>query len=428
MKGLSGGWSRWLVRETRRETRTQGAPICRHIGATEDAVSRCVARARRPEPVSGKALRRLALLSAIAATLLLAVVAAAAPPPVDADAYVVQNSGTGEILAAQDEHEHLPMASITKLMTAIVALEHASLDDVATVSKRTAAVGESTINLVPGERVTLRDLIRAALIQSANDAANAIAAFVGHGSVARFVGMMNARARQLGMSDTHFANPDGLDAPGHYSSAADVTKLGRVAMNKPFIRETVRLVDATAAGRQLHNWNDLLATSPNVIGVKTGHTDDAGWSQVAAARGGGVTIYATILGGETREGRNADLSRLLVWGLSRYRTVWAIDGDRVYGNVHTAYGKDPVRLVAAKPALRVVHVERPLVERVVMPVEAALPVRKGQRLGEVQVLENGTVIARSPLVAANAVEKPGAVGRVGFYAGRTLHHLGGLLG
>ena len=128
-------------------------------------------------------MKRLALLSAIAATLLLAVVAAAAPPPVDADAYVVQNSGTGEILAAQDEHEHLPMASITKLMTAIVALEHASLDDVATISKRTAAVGESTINLVPGERVTLRDLIRAALIQSANDAANAIAAFVGRGSV-----------------------------------------------------------------------------------------------------------------------------------------------------------------------------------------------------------------------------------------------------
>ncbi len=181
--------------------------------------------------------------------------------------------------------------------------------------------------------MTLRDLIRAALIQSANDAANAIAAFVGRGSVGRFVELMNARARQLGLADTHFANPDGLDAPGHYSSAADVTKLARVAMNKPFIRETVRLVDATAAGRPLHNWNDLLATSPNVIGVKTGHTDGAGWSQVAAARGGGVTIYATILGGETREGRNSDLSRLLVWGLSRYRTVWAIDGKRVYGTV-----------------------------------------------------------------------------------------------
>ena len=373
-------------------------------------------------------MKRLALLCAIAATLALAVVAAAAPPLVDAEAYVVQNSGTGEVLASHDEHEQLPMASITKLMTAIVALERASLDDVATVSRRTASIGESTINLRPGERVTLRDLIRAALIQSANDAANAIAAYVGGGSVGRFVELMNARARQLGLEDTHFVNPDGLDAPGHYSSAADLTKLARVAMNKPFIRQTVRLVDAEAAGRRVHTWNDLLSSFPRTIGVKTGHTNGAGWSQVAAARGGGVTIYATILGGETREGRNGDLAALLTWGLSQYRTVWAIDGDRTYATARTAYGKPPVRLVAAKPALRVVHVERPLVERVVAPVEVALPVREGQRLGAVQVLARGKVIASSPLVAANTVERPGVVGRVGFYAGRTFDHLGGLLG
>ena len=117
--------------------------------------------------------------------------------------------------------------------------------------------------------------------------------------MARFVALMNARAGQLGLTDTHFVNPDGLDAPGHVSSARDVTKLARVAMNKPFIRSTVRLVEATAAGRQLHTWNDLLSTFPGMIGVKTGHTDDAGWSEVAAARGAGVTIYATLLGGET---------------------------------------------------------------------------------------------------------------------------------
>ena len=371
-------------------------------------------------------MKRVALFLALAAALLLAVVAAAAPPAVDAEAYLVQNSGTGEVLAAADERERLPMASITKLMTALVALDHASLDDVATISRATASIGESTIGLAPGERVPLRDLLRAALIQSANDAANAIAALVGRGSVPRFVELMNDRARQLGLADTHFANPDGLDAPGHYSSARDVTKLARVAMNKPFIRETVRLVTATAAGRQLHTWNDLLTRFPRTIGVKTGHTNGAGWSQVAAARGGGVTIYATILGGETREGRNGDLAALLAWGLSRYRTVWAIDGGRSYGTVRTAYGQAPVRLVAAKPALRVIHVERPLVERVVLPVEVALPVRTGQRLGEVQVVDRGTVIARSPLVAAAGVAKPGVAGRVGFYAGRTLDHLGGL--
>lgn len=369
---------------------------------------------------------RLGLLLALVAALSSAVVAVAAPPPVDAEAYLVQNSGTGEVLASEGERERLPIASITKLMTSIVALERASLDDVATISGQTASIGESSINLRRGERVTLRDLIRAALIQSANDAANAIAAFVGRGSVSRFVAMMNARARQLGLTDTTFVNPDGLDAPGHVSSARDVTKLARVAMNKPFIRETVRLVSATSAGRALYTWNDLLTTFPNVIGVKTGHTNAAGWSQVAAARRGGVTIYATLLGGRTRSGRNADLAELLAWGLSRYRTVWAIDAARTYGTVRTAYGRSSVRLVAAKPAPRVVFVERPLVERVVLPVEVALPVRKGQRLGEVQVLDRGKVIARSPLVAAAPVARPGAVGRVRFYAGRTLDHLGGL--
>ena len=354
------------------------------------------------------ALKPAALLLALAATLCLAVVRGAAPPPVEAEAYYVQNGVTGEVLAAEDARERLPMASITKLMTALVALEHASPDSVATVSQRTASIGESTINLRPGERVSLRDLIRAALVQSANDAANAIAAFVGRGSVGRFVELMNARARSLGLADTHFVNPDGLDAPGHVSSARDVTRLARIAMRDPFIRETVRLVDATAAGRRLHTWNDLLSTFPNLLGVKTGHTNGAGWSQVAAARGGGVTIYATLLGGETREGRNSDLTQLLAWGLARYRTVWAIDGGRTYGTVRTAYGKPAVRVVAERPALRIVRVERPLVERVVLPLEAELPVRKGQRLGEVQILARGAVIARSAARRGACRRAPGS--------------------
>jgi len=375
-----------------------------------------------------RGLSGFALVLALAATLSFAVAAAAAPPPVQAEAYLVQNGITGEVLASRDLRERLPMASITKLMTALVAVEHERLDAVVTVTRGAAGVGESTINLRAGERVPLRDLIRAALVQSANDAAHAIATYVGNGSLARFVAMMNARARELLLTDTHFVNPDGLDAPGHVSSARDVTKLAFAAMRVPFIRETVRLVSTSAAGRRLHTWNDLLSTFPNTFGVKTGHTNGAGWSQVAAARRGGVTIYATLLGGETRDGRNADLSELLAWGLARYRTVWAIDGERVYGTVRTAYGKPAMRVVAEKPALRVIHVERPLVERVVLTMEAELPVRKGQRLGEVQVFDRGTLIARSKLVAANTVELPGLLGRIGFYAGRTFDHLGGLVG
>ncbi len=369
--------------------------------------------------------RRPALLLAALLALALCVAAAAAPPPVTAEAYLVQNAGTGEVLASRNPTERLPMASITKLMTTLVTLEHARLNDVVTVTRGAAAVGESSIDLRPGERLTVADLLRAALIQSANDAANALAAHVGGGSVARFVELMNEKAAALGLADTHFANPDGLDAPGHYSSARDLTKLARVAMRKPFVRATVSQVTATAAGRSLTTWNDLLSTFPNLIGVKTGHTNDAGWSEVAAARGQGVTIYATLLGGASREGRNADLAALLAWGLGRYRTAWAIDGARTYGTVRTAYGEAPVRLVAAKPALRTIRVDRALVERVVLAVEVALPVRKGQRLGEVQVRDRGRVIARSPLVASEAASLPGRAERVGFYARRTLHHLWG---
>ena len=375
-----------------------------------------------------KPLRIVPLLAVALATafaLALAVGGAAAPPLVDAEAYVVQNATTGEVLASLDEREPLPIASITKLMTALVTLERAELDEVVTVSKRAAAIGESSIQLSAGERLTVADLLRAALIQSANDAANALAVHVGGGSVPRFVGLMNARARELGLTDTRFVNPDGLDAPGHVSSARDVTKLARVAMQKPFIRETVRIVETSVAGRRLVNWNDLLSTFPRLLGVKTGHTNGAGWSEVAAARGPGVTIYATLLGGETRTGRNQDLAGLLSWGLAQYRTVWAIDAERVYATARTAYAQPRVRLVAAKPALRVVRIERPLLERIVAPVEVELPVRAGQPLGEVQVLDRGTVIARSPLVAAAGIERPGRLERVGFYAERTLHHLWG---
>ena len=217
------------------------------------------------------------LALALAAVLVSAVTGSAAvgpspPPLVDAEAYVVQNASTGEVLAGLDERERLPIASITKLMTALVTLDHAELDEVVTVSKRAAAVGESSIDLAVGERLTVADLLRAALIQSANDAANALAAHVGGGSIPRFVELMNAKARSLGLTDTHFANPDGLDAAGHLSSARDVTKLARVAMQKPFIRETVRVVETSVAGRRLVNWNDLLSTFPRLIGVKTGHT------------------------------------------------------------------------------------------------------------------------------------------------------------
>jgi serine-type D-Ala-D-Ala carboxypeptidase (penicillin-binding protein 5/6) len=191
-------------------------------------------------------------------------------------------------------------------------------------------------------------------------------------------------------------------------------------MHDPVVRATVRQQDGEAAGRVLHTWNDLLATFPGLIGVKTGHTRGAGWSQVAAARGRGLTIYATILGSPTRAERNSDLAELLAWGLSRYRVVSLVQPDRVYARVATQYGRPAVGLVAAAPLVRVVRIVRPLVERVVAPAVVELPVAKGAPLGEVQVWSGGKLLGRRPLVAAAAVEKPDLPGRVRWYAGRTL--------
>ena len=134
------------------------------------------------------------------------------------------------MLAQRSPNRRVPIASITKLMTVLVALEHAELDDVRRRSPSASAVGESTINLRAGERITVRDLVEAALVQSANDAAWALAMHVGDGDVSAFVRMMNAKARALGLTGTHFVRPDGLDVPGHLSTARDVTLLARVAM------------------------------------------------------------------------------------------------------------------------------------------------------------------------------------------------------
>jgi serine-type D-Ala-D-Ala carboxypeptidase (penicillin-binding protein 5/6) len=360
---------------------------------------------------------KLRLLVALAVLVAAVPSAHAAAPQPQARAWMVQNGATGEILAAHNEHERVPIASITKLMTVLVALERAALDDVVTVTPATTRVGESTIHLRAGEQVRVRTLVEAALVQSANDATHALATHVA-GSVPRFVQLMNSKARSLGLSDTHFVRPDGLDVPGHVSTARDATLLGRVAMRNPVVREIVARVTIVSEGRTMHTWNDLLATFPGLIGVKTGHTNGAGWSQVAAARGPGTTIYATILGSPTRDRRNADLAELLRWGLSQYRVVPAVDPDRTYASVSTQFGRPELRVVAPEGAVRVVRVGRPLVERVVVPAGVELPVRAGQRLGEVQVFDGDELLVSRPLVAAQTIAKPGRSDRVRWYVGR----------
>ena len=364
-------------------------------------------------------MRRVA--AAAAAGWCLAGAATAAPPQPEARAWLVENPTTGVVLASHAASAEVPIASITKLMTVLVVLDHHTLTDVIRVDRRVTKVGQESVGLREGEMFTVRDLLKATLIQSANDAADALALSVAP-DYGAFSFLMNTKARELGLTESHFVRPDGLDAPGEYSSARDATKLARAAMRIPVVRDLVsETADSIPGGRELHTWNDLLGVVPGVFGVKTGHTNDAGWSQVAAARRGGVTVYATILGSPSRVQRDRDLTQLIVWGLGQYRAVDAISTSRAYASVSLPYGLPAVNLVATIPLRVVVRVGRALTERVVAPALVSLPVSQGQVLGRVEIWKGTRLLGSRQLVTSRAVASPSVVAKIRWYATRTLH-------
>jgi len=313
-------------------------------------------------------------------------------------------------------------------MTAVVALEQSQLRDVVRIAPSAAGIGESTVFLRASEELTVADLIRATLIPSANDAAQALALHVGDGSADRFVGLMNAKADELGLSGTNFENAHGLDESGHVSSARDATALVRYALAVPFIRDALSSSTVSLpGGRTFLTTDDLLVSWAPLVGGKTGHTRDAGWSQAAAAARAGVTVYGTVLGSDTRGTRNDALRELLEYGLDQYRRVQVIDASRAYVTAETGYGQPDVDLVAPRSIVRTLRKGKPLVERVVAPTTLALPVAKGQIVGRVEVYDGNRLVASSNLVAGQAVADAGFFAKAQWYASETVSNLWGIV-
>ena len=379
-------------------------------------------------PYSSAPVMRLALLAVVALLVFAAPVRASSPEPDIAAASWYLVGDDGSVLARSDAGRERAIASITKLMTAVVVLENAQLSDVVSVSPRAASIGESTVYLRAGEELTVADLLRATLIPSANDAAEALALYVGRGSADRFVQLMNAKAGELGLSDTHFENPHGLDEAGHASSARDTTALVRYALGVPFIRDSLsRSSVALPGGRSFPTTDDLLEEWAPLVGGKTGHTRAAGWSQAAAAEKRGVTVYGTVLGSDSRGERNDALRELLAYGLDQYRRVQVIDRGRVYADAETGYGKPAVELVAARTIVRPIRTGKPLLERVIAPTTLTLPVAKGERLGRVEVYDGNRLVAASNLVAAESVAEAGFFAKATWYATETARNLWGMI-
>ena len=367
-----------------------------------------------------------AVVVALLAVLALPAQASSDEPQIEAAAwYLVGEDDV--VLAQQSSRRARAIASITKLMTALVALEHASPSNVVRVSPAVASLGGSTIFLQGGEELTVAELVRATLIPSANDAATALALHVGDGSIDRFVELMNEKARGLGLKDTTFSNPHGLDEPGHVSSARDVTLLVRYALGVPVLRDALGRTSFTFSGREFPTTDDLNASWPPLLGAKTGHTAAAGWSEAGAARARGATVYGAVLGTDTRAERNEALRTLLSYGLARYRRIAAVDATRVYAVAETGYGRPAVELVAPKTMPRTVHESTSLVERVIAPRAVGLPIRQGERLGRVELWDGDRLLASSSLVAATDVSEPGILGKAGWFARHTTSNLWGLV-
>jgi serine-type D-Ala-D-Ala carboxypeptidase (penicillin-binding protein 5/6) len=362
--------------------------------------------------VIGGVLRRpialmIALCAAAGACCLPGRALAVSPPQLSVRSAVLIDQNTGQELFRDQADRELPIASTTKLMTALLTLEHVQLDQVFTQNDYEPAAVDSQIGLVPGERMSVHDLLLALLLPSADDAAEDLAYNIGHGSVARFIGMMNARARALGLNHTHYSTPAGLDTPGNYSSASDLVKLASYLLaHHPFFDRVVALPSAVLRTgnhvRFVLSTNDLVGKVPWINGVKTGHTLDAGYVLVGSGHKDGMTLISAVLGTSSESARDANTLALLSYGFATFHLVTAVRAGSIWATPSVRY-RAGVRadVIAANTFRQVVSRSTRLTTRVEVPHQLAGPLRSHAIVGVLLVLADGRTMARIPLLLAS---------------------------
>ena len=336
----------------------------------------------------------------------------AAELPVQAKATLLMEKETGQVLFAQNEREKLEPASVTKVMTLLLVMEAIArgelhYEDVVTVSANAASMGGSQVYLSEGEQITVEELLKAVCVSSGNDAAVALAEQVS-GVTELFVQQMNNRALELGMTDTHFANPTGLPAEGHVTSARDIALMSRELIGKHTdIRRFTTIWMDTIRGGQfgLSNTNKLIRFYDGATGLKTGSTDAAGYCISATAERDGMELIAVVLGGETSQQRFEDAKTLLNYGFSAYALADVTPAEAPL--VPIRLGRSPT--VAAELLQSKLLVSKgqagSLTQAVTLQEDLSAPIAKGSPVGTLTVKSGDTVLAELPLTSAADVER-----------------------
>jgi D-alanyl-D-alanine carboxypeptidase (penicillin-binding protein 5/6) len=323
-------------------------------------------------------------------------------PAITAHAAILFENTTGTVLYGKNEHVRRSPASLTKIMTALLAFESGRMDDTVTISRRAAGLGGSSLYLKEGQQIPLRELMYGMLLRSGNDAAVAVAEHIA-GSVSAFVGMMNQRADELGATNTRFANPHGLDANNHYSTAFDLTMLSRTALWHKDFAEIVGTVDHTyeEKGITWRNTNRLLWSYTGAEGIKTGTTGQAGNCLAAAASREGMQLITVVLGSANRW---RDTTTLLDYAFDNFDKVVVAEKGALLAQVSLPHGKQPLAIVPARDIEVIVSDQNSAdisTQLHLAPIK--LPIKKGAQIGTYEVYSGTATLASIPLRAANGV-------------------------
>ncbi len=333
------------------------------------------------------------------------------PPRIPARAWLLLDAGDRTRLAASRPDRSFAMASTTKLMTAYLALRELPLGERLVAPPYHPIPGESLLGLETGERISVRDLLYGLLLPSGNDAAKTLATGVA-GSTSAFVREMNGAARQLGLRQTSYTNPIGLDQPGNYSSPHDLAALALVLRHRALFRKIVDTPRATlrtgAHPRTVVNHNDLVGEVPWMNGVKTGYTPDAGYVLVGSGTRGGVTLLSVVMGASSISARDDDTLALLRYGFSLYRREQPIRSGQTLAHARVANGVRGLALVASRALRATVRRGQRLRVIVDAPGSVPAPVHRGERIGRATVTVGGERVGRVPLASGYSVRVAGA--------------------